>query len=136
VLTAQTCLRKQTVVTSKHSLFRPLHLLTPPRVRFDGTVTFGLTNLVFIPKAAGVYAVHDLRGILYVGRSIELRRRIWEHVMTEDNHLLRQAYATALPHLEVSWVLSGFPAQVSLERAYIQAFLPVCNRQLPASENN
>lgn len=105
-------------------------------MQFDGTVTFGLANLVFVPKAAAVYTLHDLRGILYVGRSIDLRRRIWEHVTAEDNHLLRQVYATALPQVEVSWVLSGYPAQISLERAYIRAFLPVCNRQLPIPENN
>ncbi|MER9490812.1 hypothetical protein NKI86_03145 [Mesorhizobium sp. M0320] len=57
----------------------------------DGSVELVLTREFMIPNDAGVYIIHDLRGVLYVGQSRILRQRFIQHDRLRRNRLLRLA---------------------------------------------
>jgi len=106
------------------------HLLSKlPAVDLDGTVTFQQKGGLLIPSRPGVYLFHDIRGVLYVGRSLNLRRRFWQHFESEENPLLRLAFNRPFGSFDFSWSISPHPNQIELERTLIHNFRPICNRQ-------
>jgi hypothetical protein len=110
------------------TLMRQQLLTNPPDVRIDGTVPFRLGWTIELPQQAGVYLLHDLRGVLYVGRTENLRRRFYEHYLKETNPLITLAISKPLGTQSFNWILAEYPDQKSLERQLIRAFKPVCNR--------
>lgn len=101
----------------------------PPDIALDGAVQFRLSWSLGVPASAGVYLIHDLRGILYLGRGDHLRRRFEEHYLDSHNPALRIAIRTAVGQLMFSWVLVAAPGQIELERNLIRSFRPLCNVQ-------
>jgi len=102
-----------------------------PHLTFDGAVDLTITREFLVPEQAGVYLMHDLRGVLYVGRTQNLRRRFAQHERLRRNSLLRLAMSRPVGCLTFSWILvaAGEPS-AALERRLIARFQPVCNRLL------
>lgn len=101
----------------------------PPSLLLDGTVRYRMAWALAVPRAGGVYLVHDLRGTLYVGRGEDLRRRFEEHLAGSHNLDLRSALLTTLGQVCFSWVIVAAPEQIELERSLIRSLRPLCNIQ-------
>ena len=90
-----------------------------------------MTREFLVPEDAGVYMVHDLRGVLYVGLSRNVRQRFVQHDRLRRNRLLNLAMDRPVGVISFSWRLVGDrETRVALERHLIAALQPVCNRQL------
>lgn len=99
----------------------------------DGTVAFRRTSDVLVPVLGGVYLIHDLRGVLYVGLSRDLRRRFQEHEGQPTNPLIAEARANALGPISFSWIsVRDTLRRAAVEAELIAAFDPPCNRCAPA----
>lgn len=109
----------------------PRHLPVPP---LTGTVTFCHGSAIRVPPREGVYFLHDLRGVLYVGRSAELRRRYYDHLENETNEILRETLQHPTGPLHFSWVSTSNSRH--LEKSLIRDFQPPCNRLLYAAAKN
>src|SRR5262245_2899546 len=72
---------------------------------FDGSVPYRGSSVLLVPRRSGVYLVHDLRGVLYVGESAVLRGRFHQHLWEEDNPLLAAATSQPMGALKLSWVV-------------------------------
>lgn len=97
----------------------------------DGTVELVLTREFMIPHDAGVYLIHDLRGVLYVGQSRKLRQRFAQHDRLRRNRLLHLAMSRPVGIIRFSWRLVADENERSaFERELIATLQPVCNRQL------
>lgn len=97
----------------------------------DGTVELVLTSEFMVPDDAGVYLIHDLRGVLYVGQSRKLRQRFVQHDRVRRNRLLHLAMSRPVGIMRFSWRLVADEEQRSaFERELIASLQPVCNRQL------
>lgn len=105
-------------------------LLDPVEIVIDSSVPCRIDRSFLIPRAAGVYLLHDLRGVLYVGRSEDLQRRFDEHFWQRRNQRIAAVLAKPVGELKFSWHTVGFPEQVAVERGLIRYFRPVCNYQL------
>jgi predicted GIY-YIG superfamily endonuclease len=82
-----------------------------------------------VPAAGGVYFIGDLRGILYVGLTNNLRRWYDEHDPERDNPLLKRALNQPLGEAFFCWVHEPeLKKQRELERQLVQNLMPICNR--------
>lgn len=108
---------------------RRLLIEPPPELSLDGSVRYRPSRAIGVPAAAGVYLIHDLRGMLYIGCAGDLRRRFEEHYLDSHNPDLRYAIRSAVGPLSFSWVLVAAPEHVELERLLIRSFRPLCNVQ-------
>jgi predicted GIY-YIG superfamily endonuclease len=98
----------------------------------DGTVPFRRTSDLLLPAHPGVYILHDLRGALYVGRTISLARRFTQHEDQPANPLIDKARGSAVGPLMFSWiVLDDAKRRAAVEAELIQALDPPCNRCIP-----
>ena len=106
------------------------------KVELDGTVPFRRSSDMLVPPGAGVYLLHDLRGVLYVGRTCSLRRRFEEHELNPTNPLIAQARKHAVGPLSFSWILLADPKRLrAVEAELINALDPPCNRCFPSNGN-
>ncbi len=97
----------------------------------DGSVEMVLAREVLIPDDAGVYMIHDLRGVLYVGQSRQLRQRFSQHDRLRRNRLLHLAMSRPFGAMKFSWrIVADEEDRSALERELIAILQPVCNRQL------
>ena len=97
----------------------------------DGSVEMVLTREFMIPEDEGVYLIHDLRGVLYVGLSRNLRQRFIQHDRLRRNRLLRLAMNRPVGVMKFSWrLVADDNERAELERQLIAILQPVCNRQL------
>ena len=97
----------------------------------DGSVEMVLTREFMVPDDAGVYLIHDLRGVLYVGQSRKLKQRFAQHDRLRRNRLLRLAMSRPVGVMRFSWRLVDDEEERSaFERELIAILQPVCNRQL------
>ena len=97
----------------------------------DGTVELVLTREFLVPDDAGVYLVHDLRGVLYVGQSRQLRRRFVQHDRLRRNRLLHLAMSRPVGVMHFSWrLVADEDDRSAFERELVGILQPVCNRQL------
>ena len=97
----------------------------------DGTVELVLTSEFMVPDDAGVYLIHDLRGVLYVGQTRKLRQRFVQHDRLRRNRLLHLAMSRPVGIMRFSWRLVADEEERSaFERELIASLQPVCNRQL------
>jgi excinuclease UvrABC nuclease subunit len=101
----------------------------PPPLELHGTVRYRSAWALAVPRLPGVYLMHDLRGVLYVGRADDLRRRYEEHLEASHNPDVRRALQNYLGVLHFSWVLVAAPEQLELERSLIRTLRPLCNVQ-------
>ncbi len=97
----------------------------------DGYAELVVAREFMVPDDAGVYLIHDLRGVLYVGQSRHLRQRFVQHDRLRRNRLLRLAMSRPVGVMKFSWRLVADEAERSaFERELIAVLQPVCNRQL------
>ena len=109
-------------------------LQMPLDVDLSGSTPFRHTRHMYVPKKGGVYLVHDLRGVLYVGKSRNLYRRFNEHYWLTDNELLSLAMRQSFGEITFSWVIANEEwKQAELEHNLIAWLRPVCNRLLPGA---
>ena len=80
-----------------------------------------------IPESSGIYIIHDIRGPLYIGKSINLRRRYDEHFDEKSNFLIIKAYINQIGTIYFSWVTTTEQKLNILEKKLIQHFCPICN---------
>lgn len=97
----------------------------PPDLSVDGDLPHRLGFAAGLPCSSGVYLIRDLRGLLYVGHTQNLRRRFEQHLNHSHNELLRLALARPWGDLRFAWILDSDPAP--LERQLIDQLLPICN---------
>ncbi len=97
----------------------------------DGSVEMVLTREFMVPDDAGVYLIHDLRGVLYVGQSRKLKQRFAQHDRLRRNRLLRLAMSRPVGVMRFSWrLVDDEDERSAFERELIAILQPVCNRQL------
>lgn len=108
-------------------------LLNPqPQRDVDGSAPFCAFQSALVPEAGGVYLIHDLRGILYVGRTINLRQRLAQHYWVTENDLLRLALRHRFGEMRFSWfLLDGGRERALLEHDLVGWLQPPCNRVTP-----
>lgn len=99
----------------------------PPNVDLDGDVLFKRSWGLVVPAAPGVYLIRDLRGLLYVGRSEDLRKRFHQHLEHSHNELLRLAIARPWGPQHFAYIRDERPAE--LEERLIAHLLPICNER-------
>lgn len=105
-------------------------------VELNGSTAFRHTRQIYVPKEGGVYLIHDLRGVLYVGRTCDLYRRFHEHYWLTDNELPLLALRQSFGELTFSWVIAENEYErADLETRLIAWLRPVCNRLLPSIKN-
>lgn len=110
-------------------------LTAPPLPRLDGRTAFCQGHQGYVPAQGGVYLIHDLRGILYVGKSVDLRRRFAEHYWLGGNPYLALAVANPIGDVTFSWSIAASPMRDELEAHLIAAYNPPCNRLKYTKEN-
>jgi predicted GIY-YIG superfamily endonuclease len=111
---------------------RPALLRRPPDMDLAGPVPLQRIRGFVIPDDPGVYLIHDLRGVLYAGRSICLRRRFAEHCEARGNELIALAQRSVFGRLTFSWVfVPDALRRTQLERELISWLRPPCNRAVP-----
>jgi len=97
----------------------------------DGSVELLLTRDFLVPDDAGVYLIHDLRGVLYVGQSRRMRQRFIQHDRLRRNRLLRLAMSRPVGVMKFSWrLVSDEDERTAFERELISILQPICNQQL------
>jgi predicted GIY-YIG superfamily endonuclease len=103
---------------------------SPLEVPIKGSVPYSICQDLLVPKCLGVYLIHDLRGVLYIGRSINLHRRFNEHLWYPSNPLLKSVIARPVGSLYFSWLLTSWQEMEEVEKELIRWFTPPCNRAL------
>ncbi len=113
-------------------LRREAFLNAPDNLDVDGSVMFRALQRRLVPEVCGVYLVHDLRGVLYVGRSVDLQRRCDEHRLQKANPYLALALGNPFGELRFSWIVTCDESEADrLERELISWLQPACNRLVP-----
>lgn len=107
----------------------------PPEVHIERTVPYRQAWSLIVPRGPGVYLIHDLRGVLYVGRGGNIRKRFEDHRDGSHNFRLRRALQHPVGELKFSWLHAEYPEQVAHEKALIRAFQPLCNDTLYVTSN-
>jgi excinuclease UvrABC nuclease subunit len=110
-------------------------LLEVQHLKPQSSVAFRHTRTLLIPDRPGVYLIHDLRGVLYVGKTRNLRRRFLEHYWLSDNELLRLALRQSFGAVQFSWwAIEGGVERARLEARLIAWLRPPCNRVMPRTQ--
>lgn len=104
-------------------------------LRPDGAVPYILVWGLAVPRLPGVYVINDVRGPLYVGRSVNLRRRFEEHYVASHNPLLADALRNPLGLTTFTWFLTGPGNLNDLESQVIEQLQPICNINIPQTRN-
>lgn len=103
-------------------------LTVPPLPPIHGSTGFRQGREVYVPSKGGVYFIHDLRGILYIGKTVDLRRRFAQHYWDRENPFLALAMEHPVGDVTFSWTLTPSPDRDTLEAHLIAAYQPPCNR--------
>ena len=112
---------------------RAVLLSPPPNSPLFGPVPLRRVRGFIIPDEPGVYLIHDLRGVLYAGRSICLRRRFAEHCEARGNELIGLAQRSVFGLLAFSWVIvPDRRRRAQLEHEFIAWLQPPCNSVVPS----
>ncbi|MCY4276295.1 MAG: GIY-YIG nuclease family protein [Gammaproteobacteria bacterium] len=100
----------------------------------DGTVLFRGIQRQLVPEEGGVYLIHDLRGVLYVGQSNDLQRRFDEHRLRQSNPYLFVALNQPFGEMRFSWIRTTTPEETGQLESWLIAWLqPAYNRLIPTS---
>jgi len=109
---------------------RRLALLDQPvRFRPDGGVPYEDGYRLAVPSRPGIYLFSDLRGPLYVGRSMDLRRRFTSHEQSH-NADLRRALRNPAGEVTFHWLSVDLAQLDAVERRTITELSPICNIRL------
>ena len=96
--------------------------------RFDGSVSYNIFNAFVLPKTAGVYFIHDFRGVLYVGESLNIKNRFIQHHTNEENSSLSSLVETPFGELKFSWVKTKSKSKaVKIQKEWIRFLDPKTN---------
>lgn len=114
-------------ITTRRSSARRRVVRQPPNVDIDGDLPYQQGWEAGVPPQPGVYLIYDMRGLLYVGRSIDLRRRFHQHLDFSHNELLRIAIANPWGQLRFAWITDPNPQE--LEEHLIGLLMPICNER-------
>lgn len=107
---------------------RTILLAPPPAIPLSGPIPLRRVRGFIIPDEPGVYLIHDLRGVLYAGRTVCLRRRFAEHCEARGNELIALAQRSVFGLLAFSWVLvPDRRRRAQLEHEFISWLQPPCN---------
>jgi len=95
---------------------------------FDGSIKVKSKNNVFLRDYLAVYFFHDLRGIHYIGETMNLKKRYLQHLEKEKNRKLIEALTCPFGVMNFSWVkvLSKMEA-LKLQKKWVRLFKPQCN---------
>ena len=105
-------------------------------IELNGSTAFRHTRQLCIPRRGGVYLIHDLRGVLYVGRTCNLYRRFYEHYWSADNERLSLVLQQPFGDLRFSWaIVENEGERAALETRLIAWLRPICNRFFPSIKN-
>jgi excinuclease UvrABC nuclease subunit len=96
------------------------------RVKISGTVLFKTSGTLEVPNVPGVYLIHDLRGVGYIGKSEKLRDRLEYHLRHSWNPQLSAFTRTAVGPLQFSWIVSEDGPK--LEKTLVRVLEPRANR--------
>lgn len=97
----------------------------PPLLRLEGTVAYMGGWALLVPAEGGLYFIHDIRGIIYIGRTRNLNLRYRRHDWASRNADLVAALKAPVGQVDFSWITCDDRVAAELERAYIQAFQPL-----------
>ncbi len=107
-------------------------LRLPPQVVLSAPIPLRQIRSFVVPDEPGVYLIHDLRGVLYVGRTINLRRRFREHCDARGNELIAVAQRSVFGLLSFSWeTVMDRRQRAQLEHELVSWLRPPCNRAIP-----
>ena len=96
--------------------------------KFDGNIGFSVFENIYAPNSIGVYFIHDLRGILYIGRTNNIYQRFTQHSWVRKNRDLFKLSQNPMGKLKFSWVNAKTEKQAKvLEAKWIRIFMPICN---------
>lgn len=98
-----------------------------PEFEIAETVLFGRAESLLVPNQAGIYFIHDFRGVLYIGRTENLKERFDQHRWNCKNHRLKKVLKRSVGDLQFSWMLIDFPEQIQKEKELVRYFTPPCN---------
>jgi len=111
-------------------------LSVPVEMEVSGSTAFRHTRQIYVPEKGGVYLIHDLRGVLYVGRTQNLYRRFDQHYWLTGNEFLSLAMRQSFGELTFSWVIANNDRErANLESHLITWLRPVCNRLIPSTKD-
>lgn len=105
------------------------------RMRPDGAVPYISVWGLAVADMPGVYVINDVRGALYVGRSVNLKRRFEQHYSASHNPLLVRALRNPCGLLTFSWFLADVGDLPALERLVVARLQPICNLTLIRANN-
>ena len=95
--------------------------------KFDGSIGFSIFEKIYAPKNAGVYFVHDLRGILYIGKARNIHNRFAQHAWIRENKILFKLSQNPFGKLKFSWVNTKDEQTADkFEKKWIRIFKPIC----------
>ena len=95
---------------------------------FNATVPIEQSCDQLISSGPGVYFFHDLRGVHYIGESIDIKSRFNSHIRREKNKKLVQKINSAFGVMNFSWVKTKTHMQALIfEKKWIRLFKPECN---------
>lgn len=113
--------------TSRHPASRRRLACQPLALTIDGDVPYLQGWASGVPPDPGVYLIRDMRGLLYVGRSNNLRSRFHQHLEFSHNELLRLALGSTWGQARFAWIVDPEPKQ--LEERLIHLLMPICNER-------
>lgn len=116
-----------TTAPTRHRSCRKRLACQPPAPTIDGDVPYLQGWASGVPPDPGVYLIRDMRGLLYVGRSNNLRSRFHQHLEFSHNELLRLALNSTWGQVLFAWILDPEPKQ--LEEQLIRLLMPICNER-------
>jgi|TARA_B100001964_G_C14009341_1_gene498562 predicted GIY-YIG superfamily endonuclease len=95
--------------------------------KFNGSIGFTVFENIYAPKKCGVYFVHDLRGILYIGKARNIYSRFTQHTWIRENKDLFKLSQNPFGKLKFSWVNTKDEQTADrLEKKWIRIFKPIC----------
>ena len=96
--------------------------------KFDGSIGFSIFENIYAPKNSGVYFIHDLRGILYIGKASNIHKRFTQHSWIRKNRVLYKLSQNPFGKFKFSWVnTKNEKIADNLEKKWIRIFKPICN---------
>lgn len=109
---------------------------SPVRFRTDGNIPFRGSCEFLVPEKPGVYLLHDLRGVLYAGKSANLNRRFREHYWHPAEKIQR-AMQHPFGKFSFRWSeIQDATERTALENSIILWLQPICNEHIPFLQIN
>lgn len=95
---------------------------------FSGSISVKPRNNIFLKKHTAVYFFHDVRGIHYIGETVDLENRYFQHIEKNKNRKLKKAIENSFGPMQFSWVKVRSKVEaLKLQKKWIREFNPKCN---------